>query len=77
MDDSLPNLDSVVALTNLISQGASKMRSATRQPSIVSNMVLRQAEVLNREAQCGYHGFTRRRLRRIADVRNISDHGGQ
>ena len=33
------DLDSVVALTNL-SQGASKMRSATRQPSIVSNMVV-------------------------------------
>ena len=34
------DLDSVVALTNLIGQGASKMRSATWQPSIVSNMVV-------------------------------------
>ena len=34
------DLESVVALTNLIGQGASKMRSATRQPSILSNMVV-------------------------------------
>ena len=29
-----------VGVTNLIGQGASKMRSATRQPSILSNMVV-------------------------------------
>ena len=31
----LRDLESVVTLTNLVGQGASKMRSATRQPSIL------------------------------------------
>ena len=34
------DFDSVVALKNLIGRGASKMRSTTRPPSIVSNMVV-------------------------------------
>ena len=34
------DLESVITLTKLIGQGASKMRSATRQPSILSNMVV-------------------------------------
>ena len=34
------DLESLVALTNLIDQGVCKMRSATRQPSILSNRVI-------------------------------------
>ena len=54
----LGDMESVVTLTNLIGQGASKKRSSTRLPSTLSNMVVsmrvKMRVAVNPEARCGH-----------------------